>query len=220
MEKENLDYGPAGIEEKLRRQQRILDVAENLFVDMGLAETSMAEVARITGISRRTLYRYYASKEDLAFAVEERIFETIFCDMRKFFRDLSGTGYEKLTRFFKALPAYIEKHKKEVKFTGGFDHYFSGEYPATEEAQRFIQMIKEGGNPLAEIIEEGKKDGSVRSDIDTWLVSRTIGNVIISMAQRIVIRGHHIEHEQEVSPSALLEQLMHLLMSFLKPERE
>lgn len=41
--------------------------AIGLFADKGFAETTMAEVAAATGVSRRTAYRHYSNKEDLLF---------------------------------------------------------------------------------------------------------------------------------------------------------
>jgi len=206
-----------GSSERTKKLEHILDVAANLFVEKGLAETTMSEMAAAAGVSRRTLYRYYASKEDLAFAVEGRIFSRFYQDFEKNLGELSGNGYEKLNLLLKSLPRYIQSHKKEVKFTGVFDHYFAGEYPGSPESEKFIQMIQEDGNPLAHLIREGIVDGSIRKNVDAFLAARTIGNTIISLAQRMIIRGHHIEKEQGVAPGAILEQLMDMLMVSLRP---
>src|SRR6201986_4874498 len=40
----------------------ITDVALRLFADRGFAEVSVDDVAQAAGIARRTLFRYYASK--------------------------------------------------------------------------------------------------------------------------------------------------------------
>src|ERR1700749_2158009 len=42
--------------------QHITDVALRLFADRGFAEVSVDDVARAAGIARRTVFRYYASK--------------------------------------------------------------------------------------------------------------------------------------------------------------
>jgi len=220
MENNMIENAAAVPSERLKKQEKILEAAENLFVEKGLAETTMSEIAEAAEISRRTLYRYYASKEDLAFAVEGRIFILFYHDLEKNLKHLSGTGYEKLAWLLKSLPLYIEEHKKEVKFTGVFDHYFAGEYPGSPESEKFIQIIQEDGNPVAEIIRQGIQDGSIRKNIDAFLTARTIGNTIISLAQRIIIRGHHIEKEQSVAPRAIMEQLMEMILESLRPLKE
>ncbi|MCA9829287.1 MAG: TetR family transcriptional regulator [Dehalococcoidia bacterium] len=50
-----------------RRRAEIVDVAIQLFAVRGFDETSMSDVAEAAGVSRRTLYRYFETKDDLVF---------------------------------------------------------------------------------------------------------------------------------------------------------
>lgn len=45
----------------------IVEAAIPLFVEHGFDETPMSEIAEEAGVSRRTLYRYFATKEDIVF---------------------------------------------------------------------------------------------------------------------------------------------------------
>ena len=54
---------------KQARPQELLDAALELFVERGFAATRMEEIATLAGVSKGTLYLYYASKEDLLKAV-------------------------------------------------------------------------------------------------------------------------------------------------------
>ncbi|NMO03871.1 TetR/AcrR family transcriptional regulator [Gordonia sp. TBRC 11910] len=51
---------------------RILDVAEQLFVSDGVGAVTMRQVAGVAGCSRATLYRYFPSREALHAAYVER----------------------------------------------------------------------------------------------------------------------------------------------------
>lgn len=53
----------------LLRQQKILEIAENLFMTKGYAGTSVNEVVRLSGGSLNTLYRYFGNKLGLFEAV-------------------------------------------------------------------------------------------------------------------------------------------------------
>ena len=46
-------------------QQQILEKAEGLFMRLGVKSVSMDDVARELGISKKTLYQYFPTKEDL-----------------------------------------------------------------------------------------------------------------------------------------------------------
>ena len=70
---EELDDEPVGLRERRRRetQREVSDAALELFERKGVAATTVDEISRVAGISARTFFRYYATKEDAAFAPEE-----------------------------------------------------------------------------------------------------------------------------------------------------
>ncbi|MCA1753764.1 MAG: TetR/AcrR family transcriptional regulator [Spirochaeta sp.] len=53
-------------------RERIIQAAAKLIIERGVANTSLADIAKEVGISKGTLYYYYASKGDLIFDVTER----------------------------------------------------------------------------------------------------------------------------------------------------
>jgi len=46
-----------------------MDAAEKLFIEKGFENTSIDEVVSLAGLSKRTLYQYFQSKEDLYYAI-------------------------------------------------------------------------------------------------------------------------------------------------------
>jgi AcrR family transcriptional regulator len=66
---------PAGLRERKKRQTRetILAVATEMFESRGYEHVTVAEIADAANISVKTLFTYFRSKEDLAFADEYRM---------------------------------------------------------------------------------------------------------------------------------------------------
>src|SRR4026207_2322697 len=61
-------------EEDGRRRRQILDGARKVFMDLGFDGASMGEIARSAGVSKGTLYVYFADKNRLfEAAVEEEV---------------------------------------------------------------------------------------------------------------------------------------------------
>ena len=56
-----------------RTEDRILDATERLLAVMGLRKMTMEDVATEAGLTRRTVYKYFGSKQDLAFASIDRV---------------------------------------------------------------------------------------------------------------------------------------------------
>lgn len=64
-----------------KSRQKIIDAASRLIVEKGIENTSLADIARETDISKGTLYYYYASKDDLIFDLTERHMSRITSDL-------------------------------------------------------------------------------------------------------------------------------------------
>src|SRR5262245_17308758 len=62
------------LNERRRDQTRtaIADAAVELFIERGFAATTMEEVAEAAGVSRRTAYRHFPTKDDLVFEQPRR----------------------------------------------------------------------------------------------------------------------------------------------------
>ena len=54
------------------RKARIIDAASRLVVERGMEDVSLTAIARAAGISKGTLYYYYATKASLVFDIAEK----------------------------------------------------------------------------------------------------------------------------------------------------
>src|SRR5690348_14315470 len=59
-----------GLRERKKRETRaaLTQAAFRLFIDRGYDETTLAEIAQAAGVSTRTIFAYFPSKEDILFA--------------------------------------------------------------------------------------------------------------------------------------------------------
>src|SRR5579884_4051965 len=57
--------------------QAILDTAVRLFAEQGYEQTTIAQIAREAGISQRSLFRYFGTKEDLVCGDQDALGELL-----------------------------------------------------------------------------------------------------------------------------------------------
>ena len=67
---------PAAATRAARQRERILDAAENCFIESGFQAASMAHIAQTAGMSAGLIYRYFDSKASIVKAIIERHLET------------------------------------------------------------------------------------------------------------------------------------------------
>lgn len=203
---------------KDQRRSDILKVSKDLFMNQGLINTTMDNIASKVGVSRRTLYRYYKTKEEIAFEIEIMLFQELFDYQKILYKELSGTGYEKLGSYLLKLANYLESNPAVIKFSGEFDYYFTGEYPYSELVSKFKDMISSTDYILEDILILGINDGSIRSTINPKVVGLTISNTILSLLQRIALRDNHLDLEQGINSRDMAVSAYELFMHSLKNE--
>lgn len=85
----------------LKKQQKIIDVATQLFFEQGYAETSLDQIIEVCGGSKQTLYSYFGCKRGILIQVVTRCTEQVgsafqFDDEADLVEQLNQFGYEYL----------------------------------------------------------------------------------------------------------------------------
>ncbi len=83
---------PRWARRKDARPQELLDAALDLFVERGFAATRLDDVARQAGVSKGTLYLYYANKEELFKAVVRENLVPILGEAETMAQDFTGSS--------------------------------------------------------------------------------------------------------------------------------
>lgn len=129
-------------------REKIIQAAAKLIIEKGVANTSLADIADEVGISKGTLYYYYASKSDLIFDISVRHMEHITNTIISW---IEGQGRDQTAE--KVLRMVVETVLKSE--TRGYIHFYliqealSGNHESlrmrfTEEYDRWIDLIAQG----------------------------------------------------------------------------
>lgn len=201
------------------KKELIIEKAREIFLDKGLFNTVMDDIAGEVGLTRRTLYRYFETKEDLAYETTIQLLNEWNAFHREVFKQLSGSGIRQFEHFLTKLIDYMDERIKVMKYLGEFDFYFKDEKvakPSSESMLKFDSIILESDGLLTQLIERGINDGSIKKDIDVKLMVTTISNVLWSFGQRIAIRGEIIEEESGIRGIDLIKKQVDIYMMALK----
>jgi AcrR family transcriptional regulator len=100
-----------GAEAEKERRLRILDAATSLFDARGFEGTTTDDIAALAGVTKRTLYRYVGTKEQLLFEIHDRFMRDLLLEVTQ----QSGTPEQRIRELFAAQVRVLAQHKKEVK---------------------------------------------------------------------------------------------------------
>lgn len=207
------------MEKRKEKSGLIIHMAKETFLENGFFNTVMDDIAEKSGLTRRTLYRYFATKEDLAYEVTIKLINDWNTYQKAVFKDLEGSGIEKLEKFLNYLIDYMSNRMDVMRYLGEFDFYFKDENlfkASTDSITRFNDIILQSDGLLWKIIRLGQEDKSIIKEIDLPLTVATISNVLWSFAQRIAIRGKTIKEESGLEAIDLIRYQVLLYINAIK----
>jgi AcrR family transcriptional regulator len=150
----------------------IIAVAEKVFCKKGYMETSMDDIAKQSGFTKRTVYQYFLNKQDLYSAVACKKYEIIL-DVFKNIEKKEMNGFKKIHEF---VFAYYHFYRDDP--TAFLMLKYSSVLEINEDDPPFYNELKNIKklfvNIISKTIEMGKIDKSIRHDIDAVMGTYTI----------------------------------------------
>lgn len=168
------------------RRKEIVKVAEHLFVEKGIENVSMNDIAKASEFSKTTLYKYFKSKEELEIFVYRSIHHDKLVVLKEFL-DKGKTGPEKMLHFAEGYYKFWSENPEALKIQLSWDYKGLDRSNMSDELLYDLNQTYVNDTPLLnQMIEQGIKDGNFRADLDVeetletyYLLLRALLNQIL-----------------------------------------
>jgi AcrR family transcriptional regulator len=183
----------------------IVEASMRLFAKRGYHGTSVAQIAKATGLTKGALYWYFKDKEDLFLTVLDRIKENWQSTIMSRVEASDGV-VEKLAQLFDATSEMVAgaEHPQSM-------HLFLVSAGAQPELREFEDAIKAAYDgyikTLTDTLRTGQESGEIRRDFDAE--SAAVG--IIGCLEGIVLQARL--YSQPTITAAISEMKQHFLRS-------
>jgi len=164
-------------------EQKILETAEQLFLEKGFAMTSTTEIAKKAGCNQALVHYYFRTKENLFQSIFERKIKLVVADFQA--REAPGLSFEE------RLKIKIESHFEMVRANPRLPFLVMNEFttnPARIEAFRKKHMA-DSGSILSQFEEELQKEikaGRIRETTTLDIIMNVVSlNAMLFMAGNI-----------------------------------
>ena len=206
-----LDSKPRWERRKEARPQELLASAIELFVERGFAATRLEDVARRAGVSKGTLYLYYANKEDLFKAVVRQTILPMIDDAEASVAEFDGHSTELLRQIILSWWRRIGSTK-----ASGISKLILAEADNFPELARFYQeeVMTRRMRMISNMLERGVRRGEFRA-VD---VPQT-AQVLIAPLLMLSTWKHTIApcERCDLQPEAFLEAFLDITLHGLVP---
>jgi AcrR family transcriptional regulator len=198
-----------------RQRRRILDAAWKLFNERGIDRVTMAEITTGSGVQPSTIYQYFSNKDDIVWAI---VGELMRESAERAKQTLKGApnALARITALLELMADELATERERVRFMAQFDAMYARDWPVerllTLESQIYAQPFRW----FAELIREGIKDGSLRSDLDPDLTMQAVINGVIGAQRRLASLGNKIEQEYGNTIDRLFRETIRVVLLGLR----
>lgn len=201
-------------EREIRRKD-IINAAEKVFFQKGYNNATMDDVAREAEYSKRTVYIYFDSKEQIYFEIMIRgyrlLIEMLKANLQKDkaptaieeIRQMASTLYRFSNDYSEYFRAIMEYENSELDFQKGIpDH-------SKEECYALGEQIL---GYLTDALKRGITEGSVCSDLNIRNTALTLWACIIGVFNTAKKKKYYIENYHGIKPEDLVSEAFSMMI--------
>lgn len=185
-------------------REKIMRAAEKLFSEKGFERTTVDDISKLSDYSRRTVYAYYQSKEDILHHIIEKGLISLKNEIEAAVNADGGFVSQ-----YKAICAAMTEYQRE--YPQSFENVKSGQTAdidfggISDTVKHIFALGEEINGLLASFIERGKASGEVRKDVEPMMTVYILWSNISSLITLAKTKGKYICSSFSVSEDEFLE---------------
>ncbi|MEY8352999.1 TetR/AcrR family transcriptional regulator [Lachnospiraceae bacterium 54-53] len=210
------------LEQEIRRKD-ILDAAERVFFSRGYDNASMDEVAKEAEFSKRTVYVYFNSKEQIYFEIMIRGYHLLLEMLERDFNEQKpGNALAELRCIFFSFYNFRENWSMYFKAIMEYETKDADARPGVDESSKneCYRLGEQLLGYLSRAIQKGVEEGSLKkslvpekSALILWACTTGIFNISDKKAE-------YLKNYHQVDPKELIEDYFNMIMGFLNGNGE
>ena len=202
------------------RIRKVVDAAREEFIEQGIMNAKMKNIALRAGVGEASLYRYFTDKNELAklvaFKYWREMFDFFRVHMEKAFVN-AKSALDKVREFLNLYLILYKDYPKFLIFTEDFDGYMQYVVNDTKTA-KFDSMISEIKEFFLSLIREGINNKEIRDDLDLDYIYSYISQVMAATTQKLVSRVGYLHKEVDNYGERCIEELINMFIFYIKKD--
>jgi AcrR family transcriptional regulator len=211
--------GERRVKEKEIRRNEIIEAAEAVFFAKGYQNTTMDDIARSAEFSKRTLYVYFNSKEQLYFEIMIRGYKVMQGMLQQErLKTTASTAIDSLLqmgevfyRFSKVHPEYfkaiMEYETAEIDFDKGITD------KSREECYQLGETMTEY---LIGLMRKGVDEGGIRNNLDPVQTALVLWSCVIGVLNTVLKKENYLRQMHSTAPDELVMAAFNLMVESIR----
>jgi AcrR family transcriptional regulator len=188
-----------------------MDAALRIFAEKSFQEATISEISKEAGVSEATIYEYFGTKEDLLFAIPEKISNDTAKESHAvlpFIKDVEG-------RMRAILFSYVQLYQNNPNYSALVLLQLMSSKRFRQTAAH--EAIRRSAHSLLEIIREGIADGTFRSDANAYLIR----SMLMGTIEHLFIHWHmQGMPKREKGIMDMLDPFLEIVLNGIRAKKE
>jgi TetR/AcrR family transcriptional regulator, fatty acid metabolism regulator protein len=193
------------------RKDRIMDAALLIFAEKGFQNATITEISKQAGVSEATIYEYFGTKEDLLFAIPEKISNETFEASAKVIPYIKGVE----GKIRAILLFYVQLYQSNPNYSAlVLLQLMSNKRFRNTPAHA---AIRRSSHAFIDCIKEGIADGTFKKDSNPYLVRSMLMGAIEHMFIHWHMQGMP---KRKTSIADMLDSLIETVFEGIRAKKE
>jgi len=206
--------------DRMRREatrQKLLETGLRVFAEKTIDAVNLTDIAKEAGYGMATVYRYFNSKQELVLAIGTWMWQNFGEVSNHTFNREDMTAAEELAFFLDSFIVLYQTSRDVLRFNQFFNIYVQREGIPAEDMRPYMSVIELFQERLHKTFEKGKKDGTLRADIQEKEAFSTMLHLMLAAVTRYAVG---LVYESGTDPEKELLFLRNLLLQAYRTDSE
>ncbi|PKM74497.1 MAG: hypothetical protein CVU91_01115 [Firmicutes bacterium HGW-Firmicutes-16] len=205
------------------RKENIIDSAIQEFIENGIDNSKISDIAKRAEVGAATVYRYFETKPKLVVECATKLWHSEMSSLTPLFYPANYNelnGFEKVRQILNTIGSLYKIRPHLLRLLEQFDNYIVRERISKEFLQKYEAGIIDTRVMMLAAVEAGQEDGSIRPDIDAVIFNTTAIHSTIPLIQKLLLRGDVIQSDREIDAKTQIALLIDMELSYIKGSKE
>lgn len=201
---------------KMARRKAIVEEAKKLYLEKGVEQVTIADLAAHLTIGEASLYRYFGRKQNLVVEAAMLTWQEILEKMTSM--PEKPTGFENLREFYGFFLSVFQEHPEFYQFAEEFDGIMVKEPLPQETLAPYEEVILKVKKRFDHFFAMGLQDGSIKCQLDPDIYYFSTSHALLGICKKLARRKGLLEYEDTLDKSQQIASLIDICLSFIQSE--
>jgi len=203
--------------EKKQKENRIIDIAEHIFLEKGYEQTTLIEIANAAGYNKRTMYLYFKDREEIFLAVVLKGLTILYNTLEKALSEIDSKNGS-LEKMGQGFFDFSLNHPKYLGLIMIYESNACIYYKETEtevNPEFYNSLCQQKTDQLADLItnaiEKGIKNKTIKTTLTPIQLMLLIWGQVFGVMQIILMRKRHFKDAYGISHEDLFNEFVTMM---------